>query len=66
MEKQDVEMKLNELTDKPLHQQLKGFMQLERALMTKVLGHLQEVERRRLYRYFGRTILFDYAVKELG
>lgn len=59
-------MNLNKLTDQSLHQQLKACVQQERTLVTKVLEHLQEVERRRLYGDFGRTSLFDYAVKELG
>jgi hypothetical protein len=59
-------MNLNLLTDQSLHQQLKSFVHQERTLVTKVLEHLQEVERRRLYCDFKRTSLFDYAVKELG
>jgi hypothetical protein len=59
-------MNLNLLTDQSLHQQLKSFVCQERTLVTKVLEHLQEVERRRLYSDFKRSSLFDYAVKELG
>ena len=59
-------MNLNKLTDLSLHQQLQAFVRQERTLVTKVLEHLQEVERRRLYSDFKRTSLFDYSVKELG
>ena len=59
-------MNLNMLTDQSLHQQLQDFVRQERTLVTKVLEHLQEVERRRLYSDFKRSSLFDYAVKELG
>ena len=59
-------MNLNKLTDQSLHQLLQDFVRQERTLVTKVLEHLQEVERRRLYSDFKRSSLFDYAVKELG
>jgi len=59
-------MNLNELTDQSLHQQLKDYVRQERSLVTHVLEHLHEVERRRLYSDFKRTSLFDYAGKELG
>ncbi len=59
-------MNLSQLADQSLHHQLKNFVQQERALLTQVLEHLQEVERRRLYSDFKRSSLFDYAVSELG
>jgi 5-methylcytosine-specific restriction endonuclease McrA len=59
-------MNLEKITDQSLHQQLKDFVRQERVLVSKVLEHLCEVERRRLYGDFKRTSLFDYAVKELG
>lgn len=59
-------MILKKLTDQSLHLQLKNFVQKERILLTEILEHLQEVERRRLYCDFKRSSLFDYAVAELG
>lgn len=59
-------MILNKLTDQALHLMLKDLVGRERILLTEVLGHLQEVERRRLYSDYRRSSLFDYAVSELG
>jgi len=64
--KLEVEMNLSNLTDQSLHGQLKDFVSQERSLLTTVLEHLLEVERRRLYSDFKRSSLFDYAVNELG
>ena len=59
-------MQLNNLRDQALHQQLKALAGQERELLTKILHHLKEVERRKLFSDFGCSSLFDYATKELG
>lgn len=59
-------MSLVKLADKTLHDQLISLVRDECELVTKILRHLLEVERRRLYSDFKRSSLFDYAVKELG
>ena len=59
-------MNLNYLEDQVLHQQLKGLVSSERKVLTKILNHLREVERRKLFSDYGCSSLFAYAVKELG
>lgn len=59
-------MNLKHLTDKILLQDTK-FLAIEyRSVTTKILHHLKEIERRRLYSELGYSSLFDYTVKELG
>lgn len=41
-------------------------IQTERETLTKILHHLREIERRRLFSQLGCRSLFDYAVKHLG
>ncbi|MBS1984554.1 MAG: hypothetical protein JST16_10310, partial [Bdellovibrionales bacterium] len=53
------------LKDSELLSATKALAQKERAVTMKVLRHLQEIERRKLYA-FRFTSLFDYAVRELG
>lgn len=61
----EVFMKLNSLPDRDLISQTKQLVQTERDVLTKILQHLREIERRRLFSDFGCSSLFDYAVKEL-
>ena len=58
-------MNLKNLTDGELLQSTQQLVQRERDLLTQVLHHLKEVERRRLYSDLGYSSLFDYAVREL-
>jgi len=57
---------LQRLSDKDLHQQTQALVSQERQLLTKILRHLNEIERRKLFCDFACSSLFDYAVKKLG
>lgn len=59
-------MNLKHLTDKVLLSDIKKISAEERQLTLKVLYHLKEIERRRLFSDLGYSSLFDYCVKELG
>jgi hypothetical protein len=59
-------MDLRHLTDKVLLTDTKFLVSRERELSTKILHHLKEIERRRLYSDLGFTSLFDYCMRELG
>lgn len=59
-------MKLYKLTDRELLNNTRELIRRERALLTQILHHLREIERRRLFSDLGRQSLFDYAVRELG
>ncbi len=58
-------MNLKHLKDSELLSQTKQLVQTERELLTKVLHHLREVERRKLFSDLGYQSLFEYAVKDL-
>jgi len=58
-------MQLNHLSDRALLADTKNLAQTERGLLTKVIHHLREIDRRRLYSDLGYGSLFEYAVKEL-
>lgn len=58
-------MNLKHLTDKVLLADIKVLVAHEREISLKVLHHLKEIERRRLFADMGYGSLFDYAVKEL-
>ena len=57
---------LANLKDKELLDAIKILTQSERDLVVKILQHLREIERRRLYADLGYSSLFDYSVRELG
>jgi phage terminase small subunit len=59
-------MKLNHLTDKTLLLDTKDLAVKERQISLKILHHLREIERRRLFSDLGYGSLFEYSVKELG
>ena len=59
-------MNLKTLTDSLLLSKTKSLVQSERQLLTEILHHLREVERRKLFSDLGYSSLFDYAVRELG
>ena len=59
-------MKMHQLTNQALHDQLTYLASEERRITLDVLHHLRECERRRLYAERGHSSLFDYVVKELG
>jgi hypothetical protein len=58
-------MNLQHLKDSDLLSQIKTMVQSERDLLVKILHHLREIERRRLFCDLGYKSLFDYAVNEL-
>jgi hypothetical protein len=59
-------MNLKHLSDHDLVTETERLVQTERELLTSVLHHLREIERRRLFSQLGFRSLFDYAVKKLG
>ena len=58
-------MDLQNLKDQELLSQIKQLVQNERQVLTKILHHLREVERRKLFSDLGYRSLFEYAIKEL-
>ena len=58
-------MNLSELNDDALLNSTKKLAVQERELVTKILHHLREVERRRLFSKLKYKSLHEYAVKEL-
>lgn len=59
-------MNLRHLTDRVLLEDTKYYVSKERQFSVKILHHLREIERRRLFSDLGYGSLFDYTVKELG
>jgi 5-methylcytosine-specific restriction endonuclease McrA len=59
-------MNLKNLSDDILLSEIKNLVQNERELLTQILHHLREIERRRVFSKLRYTSLFDYAVKNLG
>jgi predicted DNA-binding ArsR family transcriptional regulator len=58
-------MDLRRLKDNDLLSQTKILVQNERTLLTKVLHHLREVDRRKLFSDLGYQSIFEYSVREL-
>lgn len=59
-------MNLKYLTDTELLKELEKCVQQERQFSIRVLHHLKEVDRRRLYSDQGCKSLFDYVTSKLG
>lgn len=59
-------MNLKHLTNKTLLSDTKSLAAQYRALTTRLLHHLKEIERRRLFSDLGYGSMFEYVVKELG
>jgi len=59
-------MKISHLSDKALLQQTLLLVKKEKELLSEILLHLREVNRRRLYCDLGYGSLFQYCVKQLG
>ena len=59
-------MNLKHLTDTQLLSDTKAVRQCERDTLTKMLHHLREVERRRLFATLKYKSLHAYAIGELG
>ena len=60
------QMRLTKLNDRDLHLKLKSLVSSERELLTTILRHLREIERRKLYCDFGCSSLFEYATSQLA
>lgn len=59
-------MNLQNLTDQNLLEKTAQLVQSERDLLTEILHHLREIERRRLFSQLGYNSLFEYATKKLA
>jgi hypothetical protein len=59
-------MQLSHLTDKTLLLETKNLVTSEREATARVLHHLKEIDRRKLFSEMKFTSLFDYCVRELG
>lgn len=59
-------MNLQNLTDQNLLEKTAQLVQSERELLTEILHHLREIERRRLFSQLGYKSLFEYATKKLA
>ena len=59
-------MNLKKLTDQNLDGDLKELVASEREILSKILLHIVEVERRKLYLTFGYSSLFDYLTQNVG
>lgn len=59
-------MKLSHLTDKNLLMDTKNLVGSERDVTLRLLHHLKEIDRRKLYSDCKCSSLFDYCIRELG
>ena len=59
-------MNLKNLNDLDLIEKTETLVREERQLLTTVLYHLKEIDRRRLFSFKGYKSLFDFAVRHLG
>lgn len=59
-------MNLKHINDSILLTDIKYLVLRERELTTKILHHLKEIDRRKLYCDLKYSSLFDYCVRELG
>jgi len=59
-------MKISQLSDQALLQQTLILVKKEKEILSEILIHLQEVQRRRLFCELGYGSLFQYCVKQLG
>ncbi len=56
---------MNAISDKDLLANTENLVKKERELLSEVLRHLREIQRRRLYSDLGFPSLFEYCVKSL-
>lgn len=59
-------MKLKALNNQTLDAQLKKLAISEREILSEILCHIVEVEKRKLYLAFGFCSLFEYLTKSIG
>ena len=57
---------ITNLSNSGLLAKTRALVSEERKLTALVLGHLQEVEHRRLHLELGFSSLFDFCLRELG
>ena len=55
-----------QLSDQALHAQTRILVANEREILTQVLKHLDEIERRKLFSKLGYSSIYTYCQKELG
>ena len=58
-------MKLSHLTDETLLNETQSLVKQEREITLKVLHHLREIEKRRLFSKLGYSSLYTYCTQEL-
>ena len=56
---------MNHLSDQQLIQSIENLVRREREILSDVLQHLKEIDRRKLFSKLGFTSLLDYATKQL-
>ncbi len=59
-------MHLRNTSDQTILNEIKKLVQQEREVLTEILHHLREIERRRLFSKLKFASLLDYAVRELN
>ncbi len=59
-------MNLNNLTNQKLDEHLKSLVTSEREILSDILVHIKEVDRRKLFLVFGFGSLFEYLTKSVG
>ncbi len=59
-------MNLKRIDDSQLILSTEKLAREERELLTRILRHLEEIQRRRLFSSLGYKSLFDFAVRKLG
>lgn len=59
-------MNFKNITDQTLDANLKSLVVSERELLSEILLHIAEVDRRLLYLHFGYPSLFEYLTKSIG
>lgn len=57
---------LRHLSDGKLLEATRGLVKQEREILSQILHHFREIERRRLYSHLKYGSLYEYATKELG
>lgn len=59
-------MNLKHLTDRALLADTRNLVTKEREYLTKILHHLKEIDRRKLYCDLGYSSLYDFCIRYLG
>lgn len=64
--KMNEDRKLKYISDVTLDKSLKSLVSKEREVLTSILQHIEEVDRRKLYLKMAYPSLFDYLTKHIG